>query len=82
MGLEAEIWALSLGSESERRGTEEMEKARKRKKSPISVKEKVIDPFGAAALLPINFYHNLLRQGMGTADHLTLLRILFKCHVK
>ena len=31
-------------------------------------------PFGAAALLPFNL--TLLKQGTGTADHLTLLRLL------
>ena len=25
---------------------------------------------------PLNFNHNLLKQGTGTADHLTLLRLL------
>ena len=34
-------------------------------------------PFGAAALLPLNLNHFLLKQGTGTADHLTLLQ-LFK----
>ena len=27
-------------------------------------------PFGAAALLPINLHHFLLKQGTGTTDHL------------
>ena len=27
-------------------------------------------PFGAAALLPLNLHHFLLKQGTGTADHL------------
>ena len=27
-------------------------------------------PFGAAALLPLNINHILLKQGTGTADHL------------
>ena len=27
-------------------------------------------PFGAAALLPLNLNHFLLKQGTGTADHL------------
>ena len=27
-------------------------------------------PFGAAALLPLNLNHTLLKQGTGTADHL------------
>ena len=27
-------------------------------------------PFGAAALLPLNLQHFLLKQGTGTADHL------------
>ena len=28
-------------------------------------------------MLPLNFNHNLLKQGTGTADHLTLLRLFF-----
>ena len=66
LGLEAGIWALSLGSESEGRGMKRRRgrRRRRRKKSPFK------------------FYHNLLRQGTGTGDHLTLLRLFFKCHVK
>ena len=44
----------------------------------MCVKASVIDPFGAAPMLPPpSFNHNLLGQGAGAADHLTLLR-LFK----
>ena len=30
----------------------------------------VLQDFGAAALLPFNLNHTLLKQGTGTADHL------------
>ena len=36
---------------------------------------KTSSSFGAAALLPLNLNHSLLKQGTGTADHLTLLRL-------
>ena len=31
---------------------------------------RIFVPFGAAALLPFNLNHKLLKQGMGTADQL------------
>ena len=34
-------------------------------------------PFGAAALLPFNLNHSLLKQGTGTADHLLPLGCYF-----
>ena len=34
-------------------------------------------PFGAAALLPLNLNHTLLKQGTGTADHLPPLGCYF-----
>ena len=34
-------------------------------------------PFGAAALLPLNLNHILLKQGTGTADHLLPLGCYF-----
>ena len=34
-------------------------------------------PFGAAALLPLNLNHILLKQGTGTADHLPPLGCYF-----
>ena len=34
-------------------------------------------PFGAAALLPLNLHHFLLKQGTGTADHLLPLGCYF-----
>ena len=34
-------------------------------------------PFGAAALLPLNLNHTLLKQGTGTADHLLPLGCYF-----
>ena len=41
------------------------------------VKAKVIDPFGAAALLSHNLNHTLFKQGTGTADHLPPLGCYF-----
>ena len=35
----------------------------------------MIDPFGAAALLPLQLQAQPTQQGTGTADHLTLLRL-------
>ena len=35
-----------------------------------------MDPFGAAALLPLQLQAQPTQQGTGTADHLTLLRLL------
>ena len=37
-------------------------------------------PFGAAALLPLNLNHFLLKQGTGTADHLLPLGCYYFCH--
>ena len=36
-------------------------------------------PFGAAALLPLNLNHILLKQGTGTADHLLPLGCYWHC---
>ena len=36
-------------------------------------------PFGAAALLPFNLNHTLLKQGTGTADHLLPLGCYCVC---
>ena len=33
-------------------------------------------PLGPLPCSPLNFKHNLLKQGIGTADHLMLLRLL------
>ena len=35
-------------------------------------------PFGAAALLPFNLNHTLLKQGTGTADHLLPLGCYYR----
>ena len=43
MGLQAEIWVWGL------RGGQVQRRKRRRKKFPICVKAKVIDPFGATA---------------------------------
>ena len=37
-------------------------------------------PFGAAALLPLNLNHTLLKQGTGTADHLLPLGCYLGLH--
>ena len=34
---------------------------------------------GRCPASPLNFNHNLLKQGTGSADHLTLLRLLLFC---
>ena len=39
-------------------------------------------PFGAAALLPINLNHILLKKGMETADHLLPLGCCFGLHCR
>ena len=49
MGPEAEIWAWRLRGGGVRR---RRRRRRRRRKFPICEKAKVIDPFGAAALLP------------------------------
>ena len=45
------------------------------RKSPCVLQDFV--PFGAAALLPLNLNHTLLKQGTGTADHLLPLGCYF-----
>ena len=69
MGLQAEIWAWWLGEGvcGEGGGGGENSPVRKHRSSI---------PFGPLPCIPLNFNHNLLRQGVGTADHLTLLRLL------
>ena len=42
--------------------------------SPCVLQDFVL--FGAAALLPLNLNHALLKQGTSTADHVSLLRLL------
>ena len=39
-------------------------------------KHRLSTPSGPLPCSTFNFYHNLLKQGTGTADHLTLLRLL------
>ena len=62
-----------------------MEKKKKQEKEEEEEKEKIPHLFesighrpfrGRCPCSPLNFKHNLLRQGTGTADHLTLLRLL------
>ena len=65
MGLEAEIWASRLGGGGCGGG----------ENSPYVWEQKSLTPSGPLPCSPLNFNHNLLRQGTGTADHLTLLRL-------
>ena len=58
------------------RGAEEEMEKEKEKKIPHMCESIGHQPLRAAALLPLNFNHNLLRQGTSTADHLTLLQTI------
>ena len=64
MGLQAEIWAWRLG---EGGGAEEEEK--EEEKFPHVRKHRSSAPLGPLPCSPLNFNHNLLKQGTGTADH-------------
>ena len=66
LGFKAGIWASRMIC-----GSGEGPRRRKRRKK-IPLCESISHPFRAATLLPFNFKQNLLRQGMGTTDHLTL----------
>ena len=44
---------------------------------PYVWKHRSSTPLGPLPCSPLNFNHNQLRQGTGTADHLTLLRLFF-----
>ena len=68
MGLEAEIWASRLGGG----GYVEEEEG---ENPPYVRKHRSLTPSGPLPCSPLNFNHNLLRQGTGTADHLKLLRL-------
>ena len=48
--------------------------------SPFVWKHRSSTPLGPLPCSPHNLNHNLLRQSTGTADHLTLLRLLWQCH--
>ena len=76
LGLEAGIWASRLGFESGREGTDGGEGGGG-EISPMceSIGHRPLR--GRCPAPSLNFNHNLLRQGTGTADHLTLLRLLF-----
>ena len=72
--LEAQISALKSKSQPRGRmpgggGEEEGEN------SPYVWKYRSSTPSESLPCSPLNFKHNLLRQGTGTADHLTLLRL-------
>ena len=44
--------------------------------SPYMWKHRSLTPLGPLPCFPLNLNHSLLKQGTGTADHLTLLRLL------
>ena len=74
MGLEAEIWARKLGGG----GAEEKEEKEKVEKTPHMCGSIGHRPLRGRCPAPsLNYHRNLLKQGTGTADHLTLLRLLF-----
>ena len=68
LGLETIIWASRLGWLGRGR-------KRRRRKFSICVEAKVINHLGPLPCSPLNFNQNLFKQGAGTADHLTLLRL-------
>ena len=76
MGLEAEIWAWRLGEG----GAKEEEEKEKTPHMCESIGHQPL--WGPLPCSPLNFNHNLLRKGPGTADHLTLLRLLISGTVR
>ena len=73
MGVEVGIWAWRLGEGV----TEEEENEKEKEKIPLC---EIIDHRSLRGRYPaptFNYNHDLPKQGTGTADHLTLLR-LFK----
>ena len=73
LGLQVGIWAtrqeLGLGFKSKGGRTEKKDEKEKEEKIPH-----ICESIGHRPLRG-NFNHNLLKQGTGTADHLTLLRL-------
>ena len=67
LGLGTRIWASKLGGGADGGGGENFLYVWKHRSST---------PSGLLPCFPFNFKHNLLGQGTGTADHLTLLRLL------
>ena len=80
-GLESGIWALGLGLGpwGDDLALEARiwvgEGGRTEEKFPHVWKHRSSTPLGPLPCFPFNFKHNLLGQGMPTADHLTLLRL-------
>ena len=73
LGFETGIWASRMGFEGG--GWEEGEGEH----SPYVSKHRSLTSSGPLPCFPFNFKHNLLRQGTGTAVHLSLLRLSFVC---
>ena len=77
LGLETGIWASRLGFEGEGRMEEEEEEEKEKEVKIPHICESIGHrPLWPLPYLPFNFKHNLLRQGTGTADHKTRLRLL------
>ena len=66
LGLKTKTWASRLGFEGGRKKKERSRRRRRRRrKFPICVKAKVIDRFGAAALLPLQLQAQPTKAGHG-----------------
>ena len=75
MGLITGIWASRLAFEGGWK--KEKEKEKEKDKIPHMCESIGHRPLRGRCPAPLNFNHNLLKQGTGTADHLTLLRRFF-----
>ena len=80
MGLKAGIWALRLrygpGGCGKGGVEEEKEKEEEEEKSPHICESIGHRPLRGRCPAPsLNFKHNILKQGTGTANRLTLLRL-------
>ena len=67
MGLEAEIWAWRWGGTKEEKEEEKIPLCESIGHRPLR---------GRCPAPTLNYNHDLPKQGTGTADHLTLLRLL------
>ena len=69
-----------MGLEAGERGGAEEEEEEKEEKIPHMCESIGHRPLRGRCPAPsLNYYRNLLNQGTGTADHLTLLRLLGFC---
>ena len=77
MGHEAGIWVSGPGFEPSWWGGGRPDGRTMEKIPPCVWKHRSSTPSGPLSCFPFNFKHYLLRQGTGTADHLTLLQLSF-----